>query len=153
MFNTELNCFSIFFPGNLKCRFIKTNKQKQTNSPVPHPPGLTRIRIRMAPFSGSFTFLIFHKNVSTSGLLSIKAKGNYLTKAICQTLVQKEEFKVTSSWDLSNSQMRKQESGESRYNVPLDILKCGLYYNYIHLGPRLETWVSLNPRHRGMALT
>lgn len=46
--------------------------------------------------------------MSTPALLSIKSKGNYLTKAVCQALVRENKLKVTSSQDLSNTQMGKQ---------------------------------------------
>jgi hypothetical protein len=70
--------------------------------------GLTLIRSGMTFYSDSVSFLIFHKSMSILGLLSIKAKGNYLTKVICETLVRKKELKVAFIQDLSNMQMRKQ---------------------------------------------
>ena len=63
----------------------------------------------MTFYSGSVSFLVFHKSMSTPALLSIKGQGNYLTKAICQAVIIENKLKVTSSQDLSNAQMRKQQ--------------------------------------------
>lgn len=70
--------------------------------------GFTLSRSGITFYSGSVSFLIFHKSMSTPALLSIKSKGNYLTKAVCQALVRENKLKVTSSQDLSNTQMGKQ---------------------------------------------
>ena len=81
----------------------------QTNlNPIWDTFGLHLSRNEMTFYSGSVSFLVFHKSMSTPVLLSIKVKGNYLTKAICQAVIRENKLKVTSSQDLSNAQMRKQ---------------------------------------------
>lgn len=70
--------------------------------------GLTLSKSGMTFYSGFVSFLIFHKSISIPALLSIKAKGNYLTNAICQTQVRENKLEITPSQDTSNAQMRKQ---------------------------------------------
>lgn len=70
--------------------------------------GISLRRSVMTFYSVSVSFLIFHRSMSMSILLSIKAKGNYLTKAICQGIVRENTVKVTFSQDLLNPRMRKQ---------------------------------------------
>lgn len=70
--------------------------------------GLTLSRSGITFYSGSVSFLIFHKSISIPALLSIKTKWNYLTNAICQALVRENKLRITPSQDVSNAQMRKQ---------------------------------------------
>ena len=96
------NCFP-----KLLCKLHFYVAQKNLN-PIWGTSGLHLSRNGMTFYSGSVSFLVFHKSMSTPVLLSIKVKGNYLTKAICQAVIRENKLKVTSSQDLSNAQMRKQ---------------------------------------------
>lgn len=85
------NCFP-----KLLCKLHFYVAQKYLN-PIWGTSGLHLSRNGMTFYSGSVSFLVFHKSMSTPALLSIKVKGNYLTKAICQAVIRENKLKVTSS--------------------------------------------------------
>lgn len=109
--------------------------------------GLTLSWSGMTLYSGSVSFLIFHKSMSTPDLLSIKAKGNYLTNAICQALVRENKLKVHLAkiyqvlrWE-NNSYRRlfkKYWLSILPDTLNTDWTRAAKNFNYIKLVPRLE---------------